>query len=207
MSNEWMNNLLPDPNELTEFEKMLQALLASGKLELRRKKQADTPTADHEETHPSEEDQQLKLNAWQKMVEQIGIPTLGTYIRLICQRQGLMKKDVVSQIRIASRTLTEIETDKLGFFDLGVEKAVDLAEVMNLNIHIVTNYLRTTFSPMQPPSEATRLYRFRPDASREEKAETEAGSPLSSDTLEDGKQRIEQFIQDFENEAIRRGLM
>jgi len=215
MSHERDAGLLPDeeslnPDEssvdmdrMTSIEKTLETLIEGGILKVPHMFSFDR------QKQPSDETRLIGARVQVKVLERLGVPTLGSYIKSERERKGLDKQVVASQLELASTSLTDIERDRLNFFDLTVQKAADITEVIGLNVPVILAYLRATMllTPAHQRGEVSRLYRTRLDSVQEKRSHPKDSAQQGDVIADTTAQRIGKFMDAFLSETTRRGLV
>lgn len=190
-------------DELTGVEKTFQALLQSGVLASPQEKDTE-PTEDN----LSELAQQIGNRVRTRILDRLGLSTLGAYIKAEREQKRFRKKQVSAQAKLSASVLAELEQGSLSMVDLTVKKAVDIVEAIGLNVQVVVSYLRAETIQTPPSGEATIFYRRELDlSSKASQPEEKKNFSAAKQPKENGKQQIEKFIEDFEKEARRRGLV
>lgn len=197
--NEWKDEAPISPNgdhssdEGKALHNILQALFLSGELDSSQYREL-------EDAKLSQAEKRAALVVRERALKRLGLSSLGDYIRAQREYRGLAKKQVARQIKMASSTLTELETGRLSFADLTPSRAVDLAEVIGLKVDLVINYLsRRSDEPWQTEAEGA-FYR------RQEAKDDSNSAQSPRKTHKPDKVRIVRFVNEFAQEAKQRGL-
>lgn len=192
-------------SDMNTVENLLEHLLSTGYLELPI---SGAGTEELEDLQPSRKARETGKRVREKVLTRLGIPNIGSLIARERELRGIKQIELARKAKLAREILTEIETNRLEFSELTPKKAVDLVQVLGLNPKVVLQYLvSTSLADMsqRTPAPLFRIDRDIDEVKREE-LEQKAQEELAM-TGQDKKNKIEQFVQEFVQEASKRGLL
>lgn len=136
-----------------------------------------------------------------RVLEQLKINTMGTYIKEVRKAKGYDEGEVAKQAKIARETFSQLEHDQMKFHNLSAQKAANLFEFLDLNLHLIIGFLKNseeTINMLQPHSS---FYRTKSSLNHGEKETMTQSLSMSED------QSVDNFLNDFFEELKNRGIV
>jgi len=143
----------------------------------------------------------------EKVLTELKLPNLGSYIKAEREQNGLEKTEIARKIGITSSTFSELENGVIDFFDIPVSKAVAITSAIGLSINSVLLYLTQMLRYPNSKSPTGELRLNRSKSVSEETPTIESFNIQSPVIGVSKKERIQKFIPEYIEEARNNGLI
>ena len=189
---------------MNTIETILEQLLSTGVIKL----PVTIPVPDELEHSPlSEKAHKIGKRVRKQVLTRLGVPSLGTFIAHQRQAKRIRPTDLAQKAKFAREIIVQIETDRLGFFELSPKKAADLVQILELNPKIVIDYLSSTHVPDIAQRAPASFFRIDGELSEVKREELEQQSEEKRINRQNTNEHLEEFLQSFIQELSKRGLL
>lgn len=188
-----------------QFEELIQHLHDEGALEF-PERQPDERTG-FAFIEPSEAAMEAARRVRKRVLSRIGLADVGSYIARERKARDLKPQEIAKSIKLSREVLAGIEAGRIQLFDLSVQKAADLVEVLNLDSSLILWLLRSLDLPPGASEQPAPLLRTDTGLPGDQRAALDRKSLESSHEDQDRQAQLGEFIEGFTNELTRRGVM